>query len=52
MTIVQCQLNLCLFCCIILCTFRAQTQKLLPIIIGLLSAEAIYKIVYVSRRIN
>lgn len=32
--------------------FVSGAQKILPIIIGLLSVEHIYKIVYASRRIN
>lgn len=57
-TIVQCQLNLCLFCVASFHGTQARTWtwtcavQILPIIIGLLSFEHIYKIVYVSRRIN
>lgn len=54
MTIVQCQLNLCLFCCIILCTFRDKHRNYYQLLSGrvIIGAEAIYKIVYASRRIN
>lgn len=55
MTIVQCQLNLCLFCCIILCTFRDKHRNYYQLLSGrviIIGAEAIYKIVYAPRRIN
>lgn len=54
MTIVPCQLNLCLFCCIILCTFRDKHRNYYQLLSGrvIIGAGAIYKIVYASRRIN